>query len=157
MMQSFSCDKQVQALESTFIAIQQERMQGIPILNPALHVEAVGFQTWENACLGILITPWFMNLLILPLVADKPAQLPSTDEKKSYQFPSGIYEFLVSYEANLGIYQSCSLFSPMFDFADQAMARETAQAILTLLMTAPEPKANVKKGISRRELLRGKA
>ena len=51
--------------------IQRERMADIPLLNPALEVQAVGFSVWEAYCLGVLITPWFMNLMLLPLAGDK--------------------------------------------------------------------------------------
>ena len=31
-------------------------------VNPALAVEAVGFRPWEDHWLGVMVTPWFMNL-----------------------------------------------------------------------------------------------
>ena len=47
-------------------AIYRERMQGLPIVNPELSVEAVGFEPFEAHELGVLISPWFMNLVLLP-------------------------------------------------------------------------------------------
>ncbi|KAF0136409.1 MAG: hypothetical protein FD153_1935, partial [Rhodospirillaceae bacterium] len=52
-----------ETLASHFRSVQSERMQGIPILNPVLQVEAVGFE-WapdQEGVLaeGALITPWF--------------------------------------------------------------------------------------------------
>ncbi|EIJ44035.1 (NiFe) hydrogenase assembly chaperone, HybE family [Beggiatoa alba B18LD] len=151
----YFCCNQVQALEKTFKAIQLQRMQGIPIVNPALQVEAINFQVWEKYCVGILITPWFMNLLVLPDSTEQLHYSPKSDEKITYHFPSGEYEFLVCYEESLGIYHSCSLFSPMFDFTTQEIAKQTAQQVLMLLMQPVE--LMEKKGISRRDLLRGKA
>ncbi len=41
------------------------RMRGLPIVNPALAVEAVGFAPWEGHWLGVMVTPWFINLTLL--------------------------------------------------------------------------------------------
>ncbi|WP_059287489.1 [NiFe]-hydrogenase assembly chaperone HybE [Aquitalea magnusonii] len=61
-------------LEALFRDIAASRMQGIPILNPALQVEAIGFQQWGGPqgrlWAGVLLTPWFMNLLLLPIDTD---------------------------------------------------------------------------------------
>jgi len=116
-------------LEATFSAIQRERMVDIPILNPRLQVQAVGFSEWEDCCLGVLITPWFMNLMLLPQEGDEWAELPS-GTKVNHSFPSGTYEFIVGEEEGIGHYQMCSLFSPMFEFEDQAAAVATAEAVL---------------------------
>ena len=106
------------ALEAAFRAIHQRQMKDVPVLNPALGVEAVGFRAWEQHWLGILITPWFMNLLLLPRVtaAWKPI---AVGESRHYRFPAGVFEFIGGQDAALGDYQACSLFSPMFDFTSQ--------------------------------------
>ena len=43
-------------------------MAGVPMLNPALRVQAVGFRHWQSHWLGVLVTPWFMNLMLLPRI-----------------------------------------------------------------------------------------
>jgi [NiFe] hydrogenase assembly HybE family chaperone len=48
-------------------------------------------------------------------------------------FPGGVFEFIGAREPTLGEYQACSLFSPMFEFADQREARATARAALDAL------------------------
>jgi [NiFe] hydrogenase assembly HybE family chaperone len=133
-----------QALESCFTQTQQQRMADVPILNPALRVQAVDFQLFQQAWIGILITPWFMNLLYLR------DDNNIVGNKVSHLFPAGQFEFIVSYEKELGFYQSCSLYSPMFDFAQQEIAVQTAQAALQELLKIPKVSA-----ISRRDLLRG--
>ena len=57
---------QVADLVAHYEAIYAERMRDLPIVNPRLAVEAVGFEQWEDQDLGVLITPWFMNLVLLP-------------------------------------------------------------------------------------------
>ncbi|MCU7925204.1 MAG: [NiFe]-hydrogenase assembly chaperone HybE [Candidatus Thiodiazotropha sp. (ex Dulcina madagascariensis)] len=51
------------------------------------------------------------------------------------QLPAGPYEFILGEEAGIGRYQMCSLFSPVFEFADQATAVATAEAVMHALMS----------------------
>jgi [NiFe] hydrogenase assembly HybE family chaperone len=120
-------------LESAFTRIRRERMADIPLLNPALEVQAVGFSVREDYCLGVLITPWFMNLMLLPLAGDEWAELPS-GTKINKSFPSGTYEFILGEEEGVGRYLMCSLFSPVFEFQNQQAAVVTAEAVLQSLM-----------------------
>lgn len=82
-----------EGLKRVFTHIQQERMQGVPVLNEMLQVEAVGFTSWRGHCLGVLITPWFMNLMLLPNEGDEWKHLP-VGKKVTHLFPSGPYEFI---------------------------------------------------------------
>jgi [NiFe] hydrogenase assembly HybE family chaperone len=122
-------------LETAFTRIQRERMTDVPLLNPALEVQAVGFRVWENYCLGVLITPWFMNLMLLPLAGDVWAELPS-GTRINHSFPSGTYEFILGEGEGIGRYLMCSLFSPVFEFQNQEAAVVTAEAVLEGLMDA---------------------
>ncbi len=122
-----------QTLEQVFRRIQQQRMRGVPILNQALRVEAVEFTHWQGDYLGVLITPWFMNLMLLPNEGDEWEELV-IGKKVTQVFPSGAYEFIVGYEQGIGRYQTCSLFSPLFEFSDQEMAVAMAKAVMLGLM-----------------------
>jgi [NiFe] hydrogenase assembly HybE family chaperone len=120
------------ALERAFETVRRERMHDVPVLNDALAVEAVGFRPWREHWLGVLITPWFMNLVLMPRVA--VAWQPIGERESRYHvFPAGVFEFIGGREPTLGDYQSCSLFSPMFEFADPGEARATALAALESL------------------------
>jgi len=101
-------------------------------VNPALSVEAVAFRPWDEHWLGVLVTPWFMNLVLMPRVIEKWNPIRER-ESRHYVFPAGVFEFIGSQDPVLGDYQACSLFSPMFDFADHAAARDTAAAALDAL------------------------
>ena len=124
------------ALERGFRQVQAMQMQGLPMLNPALHVQAVGFRHWDAHWLGVLVTPWFMNLLLLPRIGASWRPLAERD-KRIYRFPAGVYEFIGARHAEIGDYQACSLFSPMFEFANQEGARDTALAVLVALFDGP--------------------
>jgi [NiFe] hydrogenase assembly HybE family chaperone len=122
-------------LEVAFRAVYAERMQGLPFVNPVLSVEAVDVLRWNGHWLGVLITPWFMNLMLLP---DDHAAWPALrpGEKCEQSFPAGVFEFIAGREDRLGEYLACSLFSPTFEFADQETARETASAARAALFEA---------------------
>jgi [NiFe] hydrogenase assembly HybE family chaperone len=136
-------------LETKFNEILAKRMRGLPIINSTLSVQAIGFNRFGEDWLGVLITPWCMNLMLLPSSdSNWREQQPGTKIDK--HFPYGIFEFTLGNEAQLGVYALCSLFSPMFQFENQAAALASAQAALQSLLTEAEPR-----GVSRRDLLRG--
>ena len=136
-------DQRVSALVTHFMRVQTERMVGIPLLNPALSVEAVGFE-WaspvgegaEPVAEGVLITPWFMSLLRLPSV-----NLPHGNRvgrKAVRDFGSERFDFIGAHDPAIGYHETCALFSPMNGFTGQDLARETALASLALVRPVPE-------------------
>lgn len=144
-----------EGLEKAFRTIHQERMEGLPILNQALQVQTVGFCHVGSHCAGILITPWFMNLMLLPSEGDSFADAEPGD-KRSVAFPSGPCEMELCEEELIGRYLSRPLFSPMSQFTSQEQAVKTAESIMQRVITAAEPtpqKAPPEPG--RRALLRG--
>ncbi len=134
-------------LEATFRQIHTERMQDVPVVNEKLSVKATRFYPWKDYQLGILITPWFMNIMLLPNDKSNEKASNASDTKtpssnisykvgatQNHVLPSGSYEFVTGYEESTGFYESCSLFSPMFDFTDQETAELTAKEALLALM-----------------------
>lgn len=154
-------DPRIAALVAHFRDVQHSRMRDVPILNPCLKVEAVGFQPFEKGVLGVLITPWFMNLVCLP-PAEKDAV---TEDSLVLELPAGDYEFCRNHAPEVGNFYTCSLFSPVLQFEDQAAAALTAQHVVLALMdermqtAKPEkvPAGLVRGNVcSRRDFLRGK-
>ena len=123
-------------VEQTYSRVYQERMADVPILNPALSVEAIDFQRWQGHWLGIVVTPWCMSVLLVPGSADNWVWT-GENKRRFVSFPAGEFAFLGSEEAELGEFQSCSLFSPMGRFANQVEAAMTARASMVALLTAP--------------------
>jgi [NiFe] hydrogenase assembly HybE family chaperone len=123
-------------LTEAFRAVAQ-RMAGIALVNPALEVEAVAFAPWEGRWLGVMLTPWFMNLTLTP--HDPAAWQPLLPgAKRRYRFPAGDYEFVGARDDAIGDYQVCSLFSPLSQFDDH----ETARLVATLAREALFDPAN---------------
>jgi [NiFe] hydrogenase assembly HybE family chaperone len=129
------------ALEVAFDQVLRHQMQGLPVLNPALAVEAVGFRAWRAHWLGVLVTPWFMNLMLMPRIAEAWHAVGER-ESRPHVFPAGVFEFIGGHHPALGDYQACSLFSPMFDFTDQPTARATATAALEALFDSAHRAGN---------------
>ena len=87
-----------------------------------------------------MVTPWFMNLALLP--RDRARWQPLTiGDKRKYAFPAGVYEFIGATDAAIGDYQMCSLFSPVQEFEDQATARLVADLAREALFDAAERRA----------------
>jgi [NiFe] hydrogenase assembly HybE family chaperone len=134
------------ALVERFMIIHETRMRDLPFVNQALLVEAVGFRPLGEHQLGVLITPWFMNLVILPAV-DISARFPS-GSKISIRFPSGPVEFTAACDEELGTFLTAVLFSSIGDIPDQDTAREIAQEV----MLEVSNKAHGERTVSRRNL-----
>jgi len=121
-------------LESAFRVVAQ-RMTGLGFVNPALVVEAVAFAPWNGHWLGVLVTPWFMSLTLVP--RDPAAWEPlALGEKRRYAFPAGQYEFIGARDDAAGEFQQCSLFSPLLEFEDHATARLVAELAREALFDA---------------------
>ncbi|MCQ4188618.1 [NiFe]-hydrogenase assembly chaperone HybE [Methylocystis suflitae] len=106
-----------------------EAMRDLPICNPALEIEAIGFRPYGAQALGVILTPWFMNLMICAADAEElPPKAPG--ETACWPLTAGRVDFVVGRLEGFGRVDSCSLFSPMDDFADHAAARAVAVAAL---------------------------
>jgi [NiFe] hydrogenase assembly HybE family chaperone len=109
--------------------IGDERISGLPIYHDKLLVEAVGFQAWEGRLVGVLITPWFMNLVLLPGDEEECPDL-SAGSATDWEFPSGTYQFRTSVVEGVGVHLSAVLFSNVKAFPDQDTARAVAQEVM---------------------------
>lgn len=180
-------------LAASFATIAHTRMAGVPVLNAALRVEAVGFEVMRDdtllaecgdrtsesggpclgrpdaavrapvevaAGLGILITPWFMNLVRLPLQRDDT--VVAVGRTRKHMLRGEPFEFIGAHEPAIGAFAACSLFSPMFEFTDQDHARATALAVLAELRdearaAMPVATANADAPPARRAFLFGRS
>lgn len=141
-----------QRFETVFNDIARTRMAGLPVMNPALSVAARGFERCGEHRVGVLATPWFMNLILVP--PDAPTR--RVGEKAAFKLPSGTYEGVWGYEEGVGGYWSCSLFSPMFAFTEWDSALVATEAALAEILR-PEEQETPTPAVSRRDLFRRRA
>lgn len=126
----------VSKIVAHFETIYRERMRDLPIVNRCLQVEAVGFRALGQHRLGVLMTPWFMNLLLLP--GDEHWQSQEQGARCDVELPGERCEFTVTHDEVLGTYLSAVLFRTMSDMPDQDTARAIAGEILQRLRRPPE-------------------
>jgi len=117
------------------------RMAGVPILNDRLAVAAEGFRRWNGQWLGALVTPWCINVVLLPDAPDRWPGLRAGD-KRVVRLPAGDYEFVAGHDPILGEHHSLSLFSPVLEFENQEAACLTARAALLALFDAAHYEAH---------------
>ena len=126
-----------QRLQIAFAAVADGPMRGLPLNHPGLRVEALGLEVWPGEpefALGVLVTPWAMNLLRVALRAQAP--LLPVGAKGLHILGARELEFIGAELAAFGRFEMCSLFSPMLEFADQDAALATAREVLKLLRVA---------------------
>lgn len=165
----------IDRLKNHFDYVYTHKMNDVPIVNKKLNVEVVGFVDWGQAKsksaaeVGVLITPWFMNIVLLP--KDSMKQKVRVGTTVNILFPDGEYSFLTQQDSEFGVYLTCSLFSPMFEFNTQEQARDTAEAVMQQLMQTElfkqteknkkiesqrtKDEKTLNQSVSRRDFLRG--
>ncbi|MDK1493905.1 [NiFe]-hydrogenase assembly chaperone HybE [Sinorhizobium sp. 7-81] len=144
-------------LERHYRQIRATAMVDVPICNAALGVAATGFRTYSGRAFGIVTTPWFMNLVVADLPDGTPAAPAAAGSTVRIGLPAGEVDFIVGELDAVARVDSCSLFSPVFEFSTMEAALEIAEeAVRALfdpgtLVPPPSPSAIV----NRRDLLRG--
>ena len=140
-----------EALRQAYSAVA-ERMASLPVYNHRLDIRVIGLRRWAEGLVGIVATPWAMNIVLLP-GADAPARIEGTERQVC--FPSGSYRFIAGQLEGVGPLESCSLFSPMECFDDPEVVAEVAGQAISELFRQPEPVASERPGMSRRGFLGG--
>lgn len=136
-----------QLLEAAFTRIERERMAGLPLLNPALRVQALDFARWRGHWLGALVTPWFLNLVLVP-GSEESWSHAAGGRRVVHAFGAGDFAFVGGDEPEVGEFQTCSLVSPMAGFADQATACATARIALRMLQVEQPAAALIAAGVA---------
>ncbi|WP_065754134.1 [NiFe]-hydrogenase assembly chaperone HybE [Bradyrhizobium paxllaeri] len=121
-------------LAAAYRDIADRTMRHLPIFNEVLSIEAIGFRAREGRVVGMMVTPWFMNV-VTPIRDGASQSSPSPGSNLRLRFPAGQIEFTVGELAPVGLIASYSLFSPMFEFEHMTSARATAEAALAALMS----------------------
>jgi [NiFe] hydrogenase assembly HybE family chaperone len=132
------------------------RMRELPVYNATIAIEAYGFRPFRDRELtGVLITPWFMNLILLPI---EPVALDMRQigRLETIELPAGRRTFVVGGEREIGLYKAHSLHSPVLNFTLPGQARAEARRMLDLLMHPPEEHEKPAGGLDRRTLFVGR-
>lgn len=175
--------QRISALVASFARIGETTMCGLPFYNDGLVVEAVGFERMgtfsseaDHASLsqtavnerdaarspsadwfGALITPWFLNLMLIP-----DQFIPYTDAassiKRKLSMPGGTLVLRGGGTDDFGLIYACSIASPVNSFKTQDQARSAAYRALARIYAPPHdnsaPVSQARNGLSRRTLFR---
>jgi [NiFe] hydrogenase assembly HybE family chaperone len=133
-MNDHSADLRITGLAVRFRDIGDRQMRDLPFYNTNLEVEAFGFSPFgDRQLIGVLITPWFMNLIVLPLAAE-PVVANRYGQGQMITLPGGERGFLYGGDEVIGAFWAHSLHSPMQKFASQTHARSEARIRLAEAM-----------------------
>lgn len=127
------CQNVATQIEECFNRIHIENMQGIKILNNELDVEAIEFQKFEDRIIGMILTPWMINLVMLPNEEDD-WDGRTLGERSKFQFPQQELVMMINEIEGFGYCKTFSLHSPVNDFPNQESARIAAAMFLRDLL-----------------------
>jgi len=140
--------------------VWQSRMSDLPFVNPALAVEVIGFARQQGDWIGVVVTPWFINLFLFSGGGELWGDIPA-GERRYVNLPCGTLQFIADDDPDLGPYQYCPLIAPVSSVADMATARQAALDAMAAVMTPPAPPVvdaapaePAKRDVSRRGFLR---
>lgn len=124
-------------VQAWFERVLAERMQGLPFLNPALSVLAFDFRREDGDWLGGLVTPWSVQLMLLPgggcLWCDTPA-----GERSGVALPVGTLPFIADEgDTRLPAFQYFPLLNTVTALADDEAARELVRDALRTACLPP--------------------
>jgi [NiFe] hydrogenase assembly HybE family chaperone len=109
-------------------------MRDLPLYNAKVPIEAIGFRPFgDDALIGVLLTPWFMNLIVLP-IEPTPMDMAAIGKASVIELPAGKRTFVVGGDAAIGLYKALSLHSPVLNFTLPGQAQAEAQRQLATLM-----------------------
>lgn len=144
-------------LAGLYAAIAERSMRDLSVYNRKLRVEAVGFHDDGTRVIGIVATPWFMNVVIAASPLGPAAVRVPVGATVTHDLPSGGYDFVVGELDGFGRLDSLSLFSPMFRFDDAETVRATAEAAMAEIRRPSAPETPPPAGaVDRRALLFGR-
>ncbi len=141
-------------LEQTFGAIGESEMSHLPFYRPHLPVKAIGFQRFDNQWLGALLTPWMLNLVILP-GRDQIWPVRTVGQRLTLALPQKDITFQVGETPDGNQYLASSLLSPLPATMSAQEAISLAQDSLRLALSLPM-RTRSEVNHSLRALLRGR-
>ncbi len=135
----------------------EPRMRDLPFYNDSLSIEPVGFREWEGHRLGILITPWFINLILLPGEHDDWSAVEQGDQS-DWHLPSETVRFTANRsEDDEEVFLAAPVFTNVIGVPDHEAAKNIAAQVLQSLLAKPgSEEAAPGHAVSRRDLFRGR-
>lgn len=126
------------SLEAHYRLVWKTRMHDLPFVNPALGIAAVGFRHYRGDWVGVMVTPWFINLFLISGGGQLWGDIPA-GERRYLELPCGTLQFIADDDPDLGPYQYCPLIAPVSHLPDMAAALAAAGDALRTAFAPPPP------------------
>jgi [NiFe] hydrogenase assembly HybE family chaperone len=144
-------------LEAHFLQRWEAQATDYPQANPALQVKAIGFTKIEGDWVGVMVTPWFVHLLLLPGGGTLWGDIPD-GQRRYLDLPGSTFYFTATEAPDIGPYQYTSLLDKIDQVPDmataQGLAGDALRAALNLqistLSANEESRAISRRGFFRR-------
>ncbi|MBS1160195.1 MAG: hypothetical protein H6R15_2614 [Proteobacteria bacterium] len=98
-------------------------------INPALAIEAVGFIRYQGDWLGVVVTPWFLRLFLMPGGGSLWGEIP-VGQTRYLSLPAETMQFIADAAPQFGSFQYATLLEPTSLIADMAAARQMALRVM---------------------------
>lgn len=107
------------------------RMRSLAIYNHRLGVEAVGFRRLGDVLAGVIVTPWFLSVIVHGLAVPERGSV-------DVALPGGRFQLHAAHE---GVpHLTLPLLSPVLELADREAARAVANECAKLVLQTEAPK-----------------
>ncbi len=126
-----------QRLQRHFECLHRDRMSDLPFLNARIGVEVVGCLRSRGDWLAALVTPWSIQLVLLPGGGELWDDL-ALGMRRTVPLPAGDVVFIGDEdEGGLGAFQYCPLIAPVTRIDDHATACRVAHDALSTAIVMP--------------------
>ncbi len=142
------------ALEAQFNRVAADQMAALPFYQAHMPVKACSFQLFEGQWVGAMLTPWMLELVVLP-APDQQWPRRQVGSRLALTFPAGDMAFRVGELTPELHYVACSLMSPLDPHLSPEQAIMLAENSVSLALSLPV-RRDAPINMSRRSLLRGK-
>jgi [NiFe] hydrogenase assembly HybE family chaperone len=142
-------------LERHFQLLWQSAGSGFTPVNPQLQVEATRFIRFAGDWVGVVVTPWFFRLFLLPGGGSLWGDIPA-GQRRYLELPGGVLPFTAEELADVGPCQWTPLIEPITAIAGMGLARQSgldalrAAFGLRVETPPPAPQDNPRRGFLRR-------
>lgn len=123
--------------EQAYRQVYEKSMQDIPFINRQIQIELIGVGRWQHFWRGMMLTPWSMNLLLIP-ACEAGCIHASKGSESQYPLPQGWFPFVASSVGVTGAFWQSSLFSDMRLFESHMAAKATGEEVIRQLFPVSE-------------------